>query len=145
MVTGTSNLYLSGLESGPSNPNLQALNDGVTAAELDGVLTRRRAFEVEYLGTDGNSLTSPGQVIGIPSNPGGGDTYASDTGALSTHHVRVANDQVIQVETRTPISDWQQAGSNGEVSRNPSYTALIDEDEVYIVVIGSVDPTKFRG
>jgi hypothetical protein len=137
MVTGTSNLYLAGLGQ-------NVLDDGnLTASELDNVLYRRRQFEVEYDGSD--AIVDPGQIIGLADNVGEQEFGNADKGALSTHHVRVANDQVIQVETRTPISDWQIAGNSGRHSTNPSTTALIDEDEVYIVVIGSVDPTNFRG
>ena len=136
MVTGTSNLFIDRL-------NFTELNDGsVSASDLDNDLFRRRQFE-------SGGTSDPG-IIGIASispvtQPG---TYTGDAGAISTHHVRVANDQIIQVETRTPITDFTPSNETsppGRQVRNPSFTALIDEDEVYIVVIGSVDPTNFRG
>jgi len=132
IVTGTSNLYLAGLFE-------QDLNDGaVSAGELDTVLTRRRQFEASGTGT------SPGQIIGLQGSGSTNDGLV-DYGALSTHHVRVANSTYIQIESRTPITDWYRAEGSGKVTRNSSSTALIDEDEVYVVVIGAVDPAKFRG
>jgi hypothetical protein len=132
IVTGTSNLYLAGLLE-------QDLNDGLLAAsELDAVLTRRRQFEAAGTGT------SPGQIIGLQGSGATNDGLV-DYGALSTHHVRVANSTYIQIESRTPITDWYRAEGSGKVTRNSSSTALIDEDEVYVVVIGAVDPAKFRG
>ena len=63
---------------------------------------------------------------------------ALEYGGISTHHVRVANNTDIIVESRTL---YEENFSSIVLTGN----ALVDEDEVYVVVVGAPKTENFRG
>ena len=122
IVSGTNNLFLG------QNPPFEVspgINTGMTAAEIDAYTFRRsEATNISDTAPNASDVRSNAQ-----------DPYGDRRGGMNYHSVRVANSSVIIVESRVAFSyQAQQAMS-----------ARIDEDEVYVAVIGAVDPTKYRG
>jgi hypothetical protein len=119
-VSGTSNIGLQG-QVGVSGTFNQL---GTT--NYNNFETRKRSPEYS---TDHDSRTTTPTV---GSNVG--------AGGLTTHNVRVANDTNIIVESRTNYLD-RLDGDPKPFTGN----ALVYEDEIYIIVVGSPQPERFRG
>ena len=135
MVTGTNNLYVSsGVQSGD---NLSAAISGNedNGGEAPGFTPneyRQKTFRKEnpetFMGDGG--LRSTGGFLNTNERPGGSQEY----------HVRTANSTVILIESRIGVNYRELGGPTvtGSSIRH-------DDDEVFVVVVGAPDKTKFRG
>lgn len=120
MVTGTNNLYIS--SSPTSSGDLSGdITGGFANTEYRDHTYRKAQAEIEHLEGDvrGAIASTNANII---------------SGGFHQYSVRVANSTVIQVESRTGVR-W----SNDEAHIRH------DDDEVYVVVVGAPDVTKFRG
>ncbi len=122
MVTGTNNLFISFGLNNPSNLN-EVINSGFTDEEY-----RARTFR----------KNNPEGALETAVSPGGrirsvGDS--SSMGGIHEYNVRTANSTVILIESRTEVNYFQGYDS----------TIRHDDDEVFVVVVGAPDKTKFRG
>ena len=121
LVTGTSNIGL--------NADLNSTQE-MTAVRYAAAEFRKKSPESITEHDNRCVLDQAVAGVGVPNEQNGG---------LTTHNVRVANNTDIIVESRTEFGrTW---GSGGTITGN----ALVDEDEVFVIIVGGVKPENFRG
>ena len=115
MVTGTNNLHIASSATGGGRIDA-VINAGFTEAEYQSRVFRKRNPEGIFRDGDARFVR-----VGTP-------------GGIQQYHVRVANSSVIMIESRIEAyyATWQA-------------TVRHDDDEVFVVVVGAPDKTKFRG
>lgn len=120
IVTGTNNLHLSTAYNASGDISVD-FGGGFSDVEYRSRTFRKQQAESEHLLGDTRGATD----LGTNVYPGGQQQYT----------VRVANSSMIQIESRVQIyySNW-----HGVTTRH-------DDDEVFVVVVGAPDVTKFRG
>lgn len=121
IVTGTSNIGL--------NADLNSTEE-MTTVRYAAAEFRKKSPESITEHDNRCVLDQAVASVGVPNEQNGG---------LTTHNVRVANNTDIIVESRTEFGrTW---GSGGTIPGN----ALVDEDEVFVVIVGGINPVNFRG
>ena len=122
IVTGTNNLHLSTSYNASGEISSDFIG-GLTDVEYRSRTFRKQQAELEH---------HQGDVRGATDVSTSNDLYP---GGQHQYTVRVANSSIIQIESRVQVYYQNYHG----------VTTRHDDDEVFVVVVGAPDVTKFRG